>query len=228
MSGRREPLPIESYRKRGTQLAYRPRHAFFELADRVILEERTLLRHDRLYVLWQAAANLRSVPGAAAEIGSYRGGSAFFIASAFMQHAGAEVPVHVFDTFEGHPADAITEHDPYHRPGQFQTTAYEDVRALLSPFAQLRIHRGDVRLTLPGLEESAYRLVHIDTDLYEPTRACLDYFGARMSRDGVIVVDDYGSKKCPGVPKAVAEFMERTNEFHAWDMGTEQLVLIKR
>jgi cephalosporin hydroxylase len=108
MSPRREPLPIESYRKRGSQLAYRPRHAFFELADRVVSDERTLLRYDRLYVLWQAAANVKSVPGAVAEIGSYRGGSAFFIASAVIHHAGAEVPMHVFDTFEGHPADAIT------------------------------------------------------------------------------------------------------------------------
>ena len=228
MSGRRDPLPIESYRKRQTQLSYRPRYAFFDLADLVVRDERTLLRYDRLYVLWQAAANLRNVPGAVAEIGSYRGGSAFFIASAFVQQAGAEVPMHVFDTFEGHPADAITEHDPHHQAGQFQTTVYEDVQALLSPFTQLRIHKGDVRLMLPELEDSAYRLVHIDTDLYHPTTVCLDYFGPRMSRDGVIVVDDYGSKKCPGVPKAVAEFIERSNGYQVWDMGTEQLLLIKR
>ena len=71
MSGRRDALPIESYRKRWTQLAYRPRYAFFEPAHLVVGDERTVLRYDRLYVL-SRAANLKNVAGAAAQIGSYR------------------------------------------------------------------------------------------------------------------------------------------------------------
>jgi hypothetical protein len=76
------------------------------------------------------------------------------------------------------------------------------------------------------LPESKYRLVHIDTDLYQPTVACLDYFGDRMSPGGVIVIDDYASRKCPGVPKAVSEYMDRTDRFQTWDLRTEQLILI--
>jgi O-methyltransferase len=81
---------------------------------------------------------------------------------------------------------------------------------------------------LPNLEESPYRLVHIDTDLYQPTIVCLDYFGQRISPGGVIVIDDYASKKCPGVPKAVSEYLARTDQFQSWDMRTEQLMLVKR
>ena len=219
---------METYRTPGNPLEFRPGDEFFELADRVMHHKRTLLGYDRLYVFWQAAGNLVGVPGALAEIGSYRGGSAFFIASAFILRAGGEVPMHVFDTFEGHPAEALSEHDPFHRPGQFQGTAYEAVRELLSPFTRLTIHKGDVLQTLPQLEESTYRLVHIDTDLYQPTVACLDYFGPRMSPGGIIVVDDYASIKCPGVPKAVSEYTNRTTAFQIWDLRTEQLVLIKR
>jgi predicted O-methyltransferase YrrM len=142
--------------------------------------------------------------------------------------AGGEVPMHVFDTFEGHPAEAISEHDPFQSPGQFGGTAYDAVCEYLSPFTQLRIHKGDVLTSLPNLEESPYRLVHIDTDLYQPTIVCLDYFGQRISPGGVIVIDDYASKKCPGVPKAVSEYLARTDQFQSWDMRTEQLMLVKR
>jgi macrocin-O-methyltransferase TylF-like protien len=209
-------------------LEFRPGAAFFALADRVVTTRRTLLGYDRLYVFWQAVRNVVRVPGSAAEIGSYRGGSAYFIASAFVSMTGEEVPLHVFDTFAGHPEQAITDHDQFQTAGQFGGTSVESVREYLSGFRRLQIHQGDVLQTLPDLEDDAYRLVHIDTDLYRPTRACLEYFTSRMSTHGVIVVDDYGSQKCPGVPNAVREHLARSNEFDVWDMGTEQLMLVKR
>lgn len=220
--------PMEKYRKGKHGLEFRPSEAFFQFADAVVQPKRTLLGYDRLYVFWQAVGNLVDVPGAAAEIGSFRGGSAHFIASAFRHVTGSEVRVHVFDTFEGHPEKAITENDPFHQAGQFSATSYDDVRTYLSEFTQLTVHQGDVSDSLPGLEESAYRLVHIDTDLYQPTVACLDYFGARMSPGGVVVIDDYASRKCPGVPKAVSEYLDRTDTFQTWDVRTEQLMLVKR
>jgi O-methyltransferase len=219
---------MDSDRSRPAGLQFRPSAAFFELADFVKGNKRTLLGYDRLYVFWQAAGNLVNVPGGAAEIGAYRGGSAYFIASALRSMTGDEVPMQVFDTFEGHPAEAITEHDPFQRAGQFQGTDYDRVRTLLSPFTRLQIHKGDVLRALAGLAESVYRLVHIDTDLYQPTIGCLDYFGARMSPGGVIVLDDYGSRKCPGVPKALSEYLDRNDQFQVWDMRTEQVMLIKR
>jgi hypothetical protein len=210
-------------------LHYRPDNDFFRLADPIVRSGRTLLGYDRLYVFWQAARNVADVAGAAAEIGSYRGGSAFFIASALARHSGAEVPMHVFDTFEGHPQEAITDRDEqFQAAGQFSATSYDDVREYLASIPQLEIHQGDVSASLPHLEESSYRLVHIDTDLYEPTMACLKYFGARLSAGGAIVIDDYTSTKCPGVPKAAFEYLDDTDAFQVWDMRSGQLLLVKR
>jgi hypothetical protein len=219
--------PMEKDRER--VLPFRPSPAFFELADPLINQRRTLLGYDRLYAIWQVARNVVAVPGAVAEIGSYRGGSASFMAQAFVAFSGEEVPLHVFDTFEGHPQDAITAHDEEQQPpGRFGGTSYEDVRDLLSPFAQVRIHRGDVAASLPTLEALTYRLVHIDTDLYQPTVVCLEYFAPRLSSGGVLIVDDYSSRKCPGVAKAVVEYLERDDAFQVWDMRTEQLILVRR
>jgi hypothetical protein len=219
---------MDAYRRGDTPLAFRPGADFFELADFVVDPKRTMLSHNRLYVFWQVASNVARVPGAIAEIGTYKGGSAYFIARAAAMFAGVEVPMHVFDTFEGHPQAAISDHDVYQKRGKFSGTSYEDVREYLSPFPQLQVHKGDIVALLPSLTESAYRFVHIDTDLYQPTVACLDYFGARLSPGGVIVVDDYASPKCPGVPKAVLEYLERVTDYQVWDLRTEQLMLVKQ
>jgi O-methyltransferase len=219
--------PIEKYRKGKRLYPHRPSPAFFALADPVVQSRRTLLGYDRLYVLWQAVQNVQTLQGAVAEVGTYRGGSAYFIASAFAAVTGQEASFLVFDTFAGHPAEAITEQDPFHVPGQFDGTSYDDVKAYLSPYAQLRMHAGDVLKVLPTMHETPYRLVHLDTDLYAPTRACLDYFGQRMPPGGVFVLDDYASANCPGVRAALAEFLERNEAYQVWDLRTEQLMLVK-
>ena len=220
--------PIEKYGKRKIAPPLQPGAEFFALADEVVARKRTLLGYDRLYVLWQTIRNVADAPGDVAEIGSYRGGSAHFIAKSFIAFTGHEVPIRIFDTFEGHPAGAITANDEYHTAGQFGRTDFEKVRALLAPFTQLTIHKGDVSASLPHLAESTYRLVHIDTDLYQPTVVCLDYFGDRLCRGGVIVVDDHGAPKCAGVATAVGEYLAQTDDFHVWDMRSDQLVLVRR
>jgi hypothetical protein len=82
--------------------------------------------------------------------------------------------------------------------------------------------------TLPTLPESTYRLVHIDTDLYLPTKACLEYFAPRLSPGGVVVLDDYASGKCEGVRTATGEYFGQSDAFQVWDLRTEQLMLVKR
>lgn len=219
---------IKKYRKRN-DLAFRPDAEFFRLADPVVNSIRTLLGFDRLYVLWQAVGNVQHLDGAVVEIGSYRGGSAYFLASSFLALTGSEARIHVFDTFEGHPANMIGEPDTFHRAGQFGDTNYEDVKAYLSPYALLEVHKGAVSAaSLQHLEDATYRLLHIDTDLYQPTLDCLEYFAPRMVSGGVVVVDDYAAPKCPGVPKAVVEYLANSDLFQVWDLRTEQLMLVKR
>jgi hypothetical protein len=47
--------------------------------------------------------------------------------------------------------------------------------------------------------------VHIDVDLYQPTRDSLAFFYPRLVKGGVIVMDDYGFKTCPGATRAAEE-----------------------
>jgi O-methyltransferase len=55
-------------------------------------------------------------------------------------------------------------------------------------------------------ERQSYRLVHLDLDLYQSTRAGLEFFYPRMVRGGLIVSHDYNAVTAPGVRKAFHEF----------------------
>ncbi|MDR1216615.1 MAG: TylF/MycF family methyltransferase [Treponema sp.] len=48
-------------------------------------------------------------------------------------------------------------------------------------------------------------LLHIDVDVYEATKACLDHLYDRVVKGGIIVFDDYG--EVDGATKAINEFI---------------------
>jgi O-methyltransferase len=190
--------------------------------------KRTKLDEDRLWVLWQAAQNAAPLELPTLEAGSYRGGSAWFLAHAVKERLGHELPLDAVDTFEGHPAEAITESDhAYHEAGRFGDVSYERVREYLSEFALATVHRGEFSAVAPTLAHDRYGLAHLDMDLYRPTREALAFCGARMPVGAVVVVDDYGSPKCPGIRQAVEEFVAAEPGFQCWHPHTEQAVLVR-
>jgi len=202
---------------------------FLEAARPLIDARHTMLDYDRLYTLWQSVANVMSLSLPAVEIGTFRGGSAALIASAFRVLAGADRELHVVDTFAGHLEDTFTDHDNTDRQrGKFQETTADGVRALLGAYADVHVHPGDAATVVESWPERRYCLVHLDVDLYQPTLACLTYFGARLAPGGIIVIDDYESPTCPGVARAVREYVGGGNLFQLWRMQAEQVVLIRR
>lgn len=116
------------------------------------------------------------------------------------------------DSFEGLSAPRIEDASP--SPDGWvvarHTTNFasgEDiVRQTLSDFPNVAIHAGWIPPVLDTLAERTYCFVHLDTDLFEPTAACLAYFSSRMTPGGCIVDDDYGSDLFPGVRRAWDRF----------------------
>jgi len=72
-------------------------------------------------------------------------------------------------------------------------------------FPNARLHPGWIPSSFVGQPERTYRFVHIDVDLYEPTRDCLSYFLPRLAKDGIIITDDYS---WPGARRAFQEAYE--------------------
>ena len=57
-----------------------------------------------------------------------------------------------------------------------------------------------------------FALVHLDADLYEPTKAGLEYFYDKLEPGGFLILHDYGSPHWPGVLRAAQEFFANKPE----------------
>lgn len=124
---------------------FREEPGFSEVARTVIAEGRTLLDYDRLLVLWQAVKNTYRLQQPVSEVGSYKGGSARFLSSAFT-YFGSDPAIHIFDTFSGHPDQIDASKDGPHEVGLFSDTSLEQVSEYLAELKNLRIHDGDLKI----------------------------------------------------------------------------------
>lgn len=138
------------------------------------------------------------IPGDIAELGVYKGGT-----SLLMAQMAADRKIHLFDTFDGMPVSG--EFD-VHKVGEFADTGFRFIQEVFSNF-NAEIHEGFFPETTAGLEDTRYAFVHVDADQYQVTKDALEYFYPRMSVGGVIVLDDYLWQNCPGVEKALLEFL---------------------
>jgi len=203
---------------------FREEPGFAEVAQAAIADGRTLLSYDRLLVLWQAVKNAYQLQQPVSEVGSYRGGSAWFLASAFA-HFGHNVPIHIFDTFSGHPDQIYLSKDGPHQVGLFSDTSLAQVTDYLSGFENVSIHDGRFEDRRTDIAELSFGLVHIDVDIYQSTLSCLEFFWPRLVPNGVMVIDDYGFTTCRGLKEAVDSFVANTYDCHSWYMHTGQFVI---
>ncbi len=213
------------------QADIRTQEPFATLADRVISARRTLLYYDRLHTLWQLTETLaRTRPAReirAAEVGVYRGGTSRFLAEA-CRELGMHLRLHAFDTFRGHPAgDVRADVDAEQEASKFSSTDAADVKDYLGAHPGIEIHEGRFQETCAAVEDLCFDLVHLDVDLYAPTAFALRFFRARMRVGAAIVVDDHGSTTCPGVARAVGEFVAEAPEYLAIPQLTGQCVLVR-
>lgn len=180
---------------------------------------------DRKFALKEFARNLADLPGAVAECGSYVGVSAWFMAK---EIKGADL--FLFDSFEGLSVPSDFDQSPagvkQWRQGDLATTE-AILRQNLSEFRNIHVKKGWIPERFGEVADVRFKLVHIDVDLYEPTRDSLAFFYERLVPGGVIVMDDYGFENCPGAYLAANEFMEGRPEtiIH---LPTGQGVIIRR
>lgn len=158
------------------------------------------------------------VPGAAADLGAYRGDISWQL-NALMPHRR----LYLFDTFTGYDArDIAREHELGRsdvRTGQYALSPRElenlnDRLLSRMPYSEMtEIRAGWFPETACELEDEKYALVYIDTGLYAPTYAGLQYFFPRMNKGGVILVAGYGSGKSDSVRRAVDDLEKKYGAF---------------
>jgi hypothetical protein len=189
-------------------------------------------RRMRFYNIQQAVKNASLVEGNACEIGCYRGLSAWLACNFFEKH-GRDIEFHICDSFEG--LSEWNEHDkPSHlnddkmsrQSGKFACTE-DEVRKNLSDFNFVNFHKGWIPEPFVELQEKRFCYVHLDVDLYEPTRDSLDFVWPRIQNGGVLLLDDYSIIRYPGAKVAIDEYFMNKDNYLFFDLPTGQALCIK-
>ncbi len=150
----------------------------------------------RVRTLELLCAGLRDVPGAAAELGVYRGSFARCINALLPERT-----LYLFDTFAGFdPEEAQGQGDGL--VGAHRNTSVETVLRLLPHPEKALVRQGLFPATAAGLDER-FCLVSLDVDLEESSYAGLCFFLPRMSRGGCLLLHDYNNPRLPGVKRAL-------------------------
>lgn len=156
----------------------------------------------RRWTVYQLARLVSGVSGDTAECGVYKGASSCLICTAT---ADRERIHHAFDSFEG--LSAPDAYDGGHWQGGDLATPMEIAQRNLSRFQNVSWHKGWIPDRFKDVSDRSFAFVHIDVDLYQPTRDSIDFFYPRTNPGGIIVCDDYAFTTCPGASKAVDEYL---------------------
>lgn len=182
-------------------------------------------RTSRLLNLGQMLMNVMHLPGNVAECGVYKGDSALFL-GVMLRKYKANKTLHLFDTFEG--MLEVDKNIDLHRKGDFQDTSLDFVKSKLNVLGNIpQFHQGLFSDTLSVVSSEKFSLVHIDCDIYPSVLECCNFFYPLMSKNGVMVFDDYGWYSCPGARKAVDEFFSSKLEKQIY-FETGQCIVIKQ
>ena len=163
------------------------------------------------YQIMSVVDAVKKIPGEMAELGVATGASALMIST-----LAPERTLHLFDTFEGLPEPGAVDGKKF-KAGQYGYPL-ETVRQCLAG-RNVQFHKGLFPGTAAGLEDRKFAFVHLDVDLYEGTRAGLEWFYPRLNRGGILISHDFDT--APGVNRAFEEFFSDKPEPYFDFVGTQ-------
>ncbi len=162
---------------------------------------------DRKYALAQLQLLTRAVPGDTVECGVFQGASSYVICRG---SRGTDKHHLIFDSFEG-LSRPESDDGAYWQPGDL-ACAEDKVRARLADFHFVEYFKGWIPSRFQEVADRKFSFVHLDVDLYQPTKDSLHFFYPRLSPGGLLICDDYGFVTCPGSKKALDEFFADKQE----------------
>ena len=180
-----------------------------------------------LYSMTQSVCNL---PGDTAECGVFTGESSYLICHANRNRN--DYRHHCFDSFEGlSEPDREDEPKTPHAIPWKKGDLHKDlalVRKHLKEFEFVRYYKGWIPERFGEVADRKFSFVHIDVDLFQPTRDSLKFFYERMVPGGILLCDDYGFSTCPGATRAFDDFIVDKPEHKVIHLTTGQGFIVKR
>ncbi len=151
----------------------------------------------RLATLELLCRRLEAVPGAAAELGVYKGFFARCINALL-----PERKLYLFDSFQGFDPDAGASQA---FQAAHENTALSQVLAIQPHPEQIIPKPGFFPGSAEGLDER-FCLVSLDVDFGQATLDGLRYFWPRLERGGYLLLHDFWNPKLPEVAQALSRY----------------------
>ena len=177
-------------------------------------------RRAEFATLERLLSTMPAFQGAVLECGTHHGATLLGMAHV-LRRRGIPARIYGLDSFEGFPEptpeDALddgTMH-PWVRQGGLGDASFERITAQIERMGladRIAVIPGFFEATLPRLASERFSLVHLDCDLFESYRCCLEFVYPRMLPGGYLVFDDYNSDVYAGAHRAVDEFFSRRPE----------------
>lgn len=182
-------------------------------------EKFTMTSKARMQALYKSVVDIinSKIPGDFVECGVWKGGSTMLIALTLLAlNETTNRKIYLYDTFKGmsQPTD-----DDY-RVGDRSALAKNQWKKewCFSPLSEVKKNmaltrypknklmfiKGKVEKNIPNIVPSRIALLRLDTDWYESTRHELIHLFPLVSKNGVLIIDDYGY--WAGSKKAVDEY----------------------
>lgn len=159
------------------------------------------------------------IPGKILEFGIFKGNSLIRFLSFRNLLNLSRKKVIGFDAFGDFPKQKINEdnkfaknHDKYFGKGHSVTNIIKSLEK--KKIDNFKLIKGNIMKTLPIFLKKQKNLkisfLHLDLDVYEPTKFVLNTLFKKISKNGLVLIDDYG--KIKGATNATDEFLKKNRK----------------
>lgn len=181
------------------------------------------------YALYQSVNHIikNNVKGDIVECGVWKGGSSLLIASVLFKNNLTNKNLYLYDTYTG--MTSPTNNDFRNDNSQLAEIKFnqknnvdfvdwcyssiDEVKSVMNksdyPKEKIFYIKGKVEETLKSHQHQKISLLRLDTDFYESTKIELEELFPLVSKNGIIIIDDYGH--WAGAKKAVDEYFAKNN-----------------
>lgn len=175
------------------------------------IEDDCLVSLFQCWELWTLSQQMGKRDGDVLEVGVWRGGSSVILGRALMR-CNSQAKLFCCDGFRG--LSNVTSEDPYNWEGELSDSSVEAVEK------RFATHRVEHYQILEGIfpadtgrqiSEHRFSLCHIDVDTRRSAEDVLEWVWPRLVVGGVIVFQDYGFHRTPGITALVDSLRGKAN-----------------
>lgn len=189
------------------------------------VSRQSMARYLALYEIFKEAL---PVHGSVVECGVNWGGGLMMLAqiSSILEPVNLQRKIVGFDTFAGFPSLAQADitgahHNTELQQGGYAANSYDDLlhcvdlynkNRFIGHLDKVELVKGDACVEIPKFLErephTIVSLLHLDFDIYAPTKVAIEHLVPRMPKGAIIIFDELNNQSWPGETVAALEALD--------------------